>query len=883
MRMTPAEIRNTLPRILPKVKNPGRYLGGEANQVVKDPATVSASIALVFPDTYELGMSHNGTKVLYHLFNREADLAAERAFAPMPDMADALRAAGIPLYTLESYRSISEFTAVGISLQTELNFTNVPYVLELGGVSAFAKDRGELEPFVIGGGPCMANPEPVADFFDLFVIGDGEGLATQLVRHFADGRRAGKSRAEILREAAEWRGVYVPALLDVTTNARGEVVPVVEASQGPYLRAKSVKRHWVEKLDPADYPVRNLVPHVKLVHDRFSVEVMRGCTQGCRFCQAGYWYRPNRELGADDTLDLAKRGMEATGERELGLLSLSTADYKPVEKVLDSMVEDESFDGMDLSLPSLRANSFGQNIARKAAALTGGKSSTFAPETGSERIRKMINKTISDKDMYEAAEGVFASGFHNIKLYTMIGFPTENLDDMEAFCGLIRNLHAIGKRHSPRNTVHANIGILIPKPFTPMQWVEFMDEPTVKRHIDYVREAFRYVKGVRITWADYGISWVESFYSRGDRSLSSAIYEAYKRGMVFESFGEHFSFEGWKKIWEETGYEMSRIYDRRELDEVFPWDFIHAGANKGYLKNEYKKMFKEDAAPVPDCKWGDCQKCGIPGNGIDTQLAPDPVRHVAKSRTPAEIAAMTAERRARNSGASHPYRLVFRKTGLARFIAHQNTLDLFEKAFRRLRLPVRMSSGYNPRPLIKNTGALPLGLESRRELLVVEFTRPFTGDAAAESTRLSGLLSGCLPEGMDVLALEPAATAKVPRTQSVLYRLDGNYSGGSSALEEGLGRLRNGLVPQGIHRDKPVDVQDEIAESRIEEGHLYLRLHAGPNGSTLSPYVVFALVLDVDPEELRSESLVKMDFTLAGAGAAVRMTHASSPREAAHE
>ena len=250
---------------------------------------------------------------------------------------------------------------------------------------------------------------------------------------------------------------------------------------------------------------------MQLVHDRFSVEVMRGCTQGCRFCQAGYWYRPNRELNADDAIDIARRGMEATGERELGLLSLSTADYKPVEKVLDFIAENEDFDGVDVSLPSLRANSFGQGLARKAAALSGGKSATFAPETGSERIRKLINKTISDQDMYDAAESVFKSGFHNIKLYTMIGFPTENLEDMEAFCGLIRNLSAIALKHNKRNTVHANIGILVPKPFTPMQWVPFMDEVTVKAHIQYVREAFRRVPGVRITWADYGLSWVESF------------------------------------------------------------------------------------------------------------------------------------------------------------------------------------------------------------------------------------------------------------------------------------------------------------------------------------------------------------------------------------
>ncbi len=856
--MTTQSIDEILPRILPRVKNPGRYLGGEANQVVKDPVSVTASIAMVFPDVYELGMSHNGTKVLYHLFNREPDLAAERAFTPMPDMVAELRALGLPLYTLESYRSISEFTAVGISLQTELNYTNVPLLLELGGIKAFARDRGEAERFVIGGGPCMANPEPVADFFDLFVIGDGENLAVPLLRLLGEGRRAGKSRETILREAAEFKGIYVPRFLDVTKNARGEIVPSVEASQGPYLRAKGIKRHWVEKLDPADYPIRNPIPHMQLVHDRFSVEVMRGCTQGCRFCQAGYWYRPNRELNADAAIDIARQGMDATGERELGLLSLSTADYKPVEKVLDYLIESEDFDGVDVSLPSLRANSYGQGLARKAAALTGGKSATFAPETGSERVRKMINKTISDQDMYDAAEGVFRSGLHNIKLYTMIGFPTENLEDMEAFCELIRRLAAIGRKYGQRNTVHANIGILVPKPFTPMQWVPFMDEATVKTHIQYVREAFRRYPGVRITWADYGLAWVESFYSRGDRSQSALIYEAYKRGMVFESFSEHFNFEGWKDIWTETGYDMSRVYDSRELDEIFPWDFIHAGSNKGFLKNEYKKMFREDAAPVPDCKWGDCQKCGIPGNYADIQLSPDTERYTAKSRTPEEIAVMAAERRERNSSTSYAYRLYFRKTGLARFMAHQNTLDLFEKAFRRLRVPLRMSSGFNPRPQIKNTGALPLGLASHRELLIVELAKPLEGD----SETLCARLSDCLPKGMEVVRFESAASPKVPRIEDVLYRLPQSPVIHPELLQKAMARFESGAVEHGMHRDKPLDFHAEALEVYLQEGDLYVRLRTQPSGSTISPYAAFGLLLEMDPELLRSEMLSKEDFAM---------------------
>ena len=855
--MRKSAILNELEKILPFVKNPGRYIGGENNQVVKEPEAVLASMILVFPDAYELGMSHNGTKVLYHIINREKDLSVERAFVPMPDMAEKMQEHGVPLYSLESYRPISEFAAIGISLQTELNYTNVPFLLELGGLKAFTRDRSESDPFVIGGGPCMANPEPVADFFDLFVIGDGEILAVEVLRIIGIGRRDGLSKEAILRNLATLKGVYVPAFLAVVESPGGETVPAVDGSQGPYLRAKTIQRAWVEVLNKDDYPVRNLVPHMKLVHDRFSVEVMRGCTQGCRFCQAGYWYRPNRELKADDVVEISRAGLEATGETELGLLSLSTADYGPVEKVLDALIDQDDFEDISLSLPSLRANSYGQGLARKAAALSNGKSATFAPETGSERLRKMINKTISDKDMYEAAESVFSNGFHNIKLYTMVGLPTENLDDMRAFCGLIDNLNAIGQKYNRRNTIHASIGILVPKPFTPMQWVPFHTEEVVNQHIRFVREAFKYVKSVRISWSDYGLAHVESFYSRGDRKVSGLIYEAYKRGQVFESFSEHFSYQGWKDIWAEKNYPQERIFRERGLDEVFPWDFIHAGANKGFLKNEYKKMLKEDSAPVPDCKWGDCQKCGIPGNGLDTKLSPAPEKYLAKSRTPEEIRALADARKDRRSGV-FAYHLIYRKTGLSRYIAHQNTMDIFERAFRRLKLRLNYSEGFNRRPIIKNTGALPLGLESRKELLVLEMRERFEGDMDAHCARLSDML----PEGMEVISLREVVKSKMPYVSSVVYR-SGKYPGGLEALEAGLGRFQAGTYAKlQRSREKDIDLSEEIESVWMESGELCLRAKTRPSGSSISPYLAFAGLLETDAESLRSTPIYKDDFTL---------------------
>jgi radical SAM-linked protein len=387
--------------------------------------------------------------------------------------------------------------------------------------------------------------------------------------------------------------------------------------------------------------------------------------------------------------------------------------------------------------------------------------------------------------------------------------------------------------------------------------VPFMDEARVMEHIRFVREAFKNVRGVRISWSDYGLAHVESFYSRGDRKLSPLIYEAYRRGMIFESFGEHFNYKGWKELWAEREFPQERLFRDRGLEEVFPWDFIHAGANKGFLKNEYKKMLKEDSAPVPDCKWGDCQKCGIPGNGLDTRLSPPPEKYLAPNRTPQEIAQLADERKRRRSGL-FPYHLIYRKSGLSRFIAHQNTLDIFEKSFRRMHIKLNYSEGFNPRPIIKNTGALPLGLESRRELLVLELREKPEGDLRELCARLSRLM----PEGMEVLSLQAVPRIKMPHVSTVVYR-SGTYPGGLEALQSALHRFREGTFRRIMrHRDKEVDLAGDILEAWLEGGELCLRIKTHPSGASISPYVAFAGLLETEPDALRNTPIYKDDFTL---------------------
>lgn len=844
--------------ILSRVENPARYLGGEGNGVDKDFDQCVGRMALLFPDTYEVGMSNNGSRILYHVINREPDLLAETSFAPWMDMGQELKDAGIPLYTHESYTPIHQFDLVGISLQTELNYTNVPYVLELSGIPAWSAERGLEDPFVVGGGPVMANPEPVADFYDFFVIGDGEVLAPQIVRIVGEGRRASKDRVSILTELAELKGIYVPSLMAIKLSDQGEWIPDTEAeAKGSYQRTKGIQRTWIDVLNKDDYPIDNLIPNGKLIHNRFSLEVMRGCTQGCRFCQAGYWYRPNRELEPDAVIEIAQKGLKATGEKELGLLSLSTADYSQVEKVTDILIDKEEFNHIDVSLPSLRANSFGQSLAQKVAAIKGGRSATFAPETGSERLRKIINKTISDNDMYQAAENVFSAGFNKIKLYTMVGLPTENLEDMEAFCGLIQGLVDIGKKHGNGNQVHAAVGIMVPKPFTPMQWVGFMPFDKTMEHINYVRERFRYNKNVRISWTEWKEAHLESFYSRGDRSIAPMIYEAYQEGMVFESFRENFNYDKWTEIWEKYDVNQDRIFGERSFDETFPWDYIHAGTSKGYLKNEYKKMFLVDSEPVPDCKWGesDCQKCGIPGNYLDTQLADTP-KVEAPSRSAQEVRELFHERKHALKDNFH-YIIRYSKNQLAKYLPHQNTMEFFSRAFTRLGIEMKYSKGFSPRPVIQNLGALPLGLGTECEEIQVTLLEELPLDGRTLSD-----LNAVFPRGLEVVEIIPSTNKKLRIPDVVTYTLDIDDLDKQLKFETAINQFASGELPAvENHRGKLVEVQSEVVAIQVTpQGLLEFKLKVNSSGASVSPFVAVASFVGCTIEESRQTTITKKEL-----------------------
>jgi radical SAM family uncharacterized protein len=516
----PEGLRATLDSFLAGVQGPARYLGLERNLIRKRWEEAAVRVALAFPDAYEIGMSHQGTRILYHLINRRPDALAERCFAPLPDMAAALRERGLPLYTLESYRPVRDFEVVGISLQSELNYINIPYLLDLAGITRRAASRRDGEPLVIGGGPCTANPEPVADFFDAILIGDGEAALDEILDLVGTARAGRLPRIEILRLLAGIRGVYVPQLYRwqrATADGAARWEAIDPAAPLP------VTRVWVEKLDPADQPELPIVPFADVIQDRLGMEIMRGCTQGCRFCQAGFWYRPVREHDPRTVVERMVRQVDETGFEEVGLLSLSTADYSQVEPLVEILSDRLRDRRVSVSLPSLRADAFSVGLA-EAVSTVRRSGFTFAPETGSDRLRRVINKTFTNDDMVRAAEAAFARGWQLVKIYAMIGLPTEADDDLEALARLAEDVLRAGRRASGRRVeVKVSVGCFVPKAWTPFQWQPFVPPDELGRRIRMLRERFRRIRGARLTWSEPEEAAIEALLSRGGRELSATI------------------------------------------------------------------------------------------------------------------------------------------------------------------------------------------------------------------------------------------------------------------------------------------------------------------------------------------------------------------------
>ncbi len=596
-----------LEKILPLVQKPGRYIGGELNSVEKDPSTVDMRFAFCFPDTYEIGMSHLGIKILYYLINEREDAYCERVFAPWLDMEEQMRKVGLPLFTLETGTPLSEFDLIGFTLQYEMSFTTCLYMLELGGVSLLAKDRHGLENLVVGGGPCACNPEPIADFFDLFMLGDGEEVMMDLLDLYKEYKGQGASREEFLKAASHIGGIYVPSLYDVSYNEDGTVKAVSPVGDAPAV----VRKRVVADLDSAYYPDKFLVPYIDIVHDRAVEEIYRGCIRGCRFCQAGFLYRPIREKSVDTINAQAKSLCESTGYDEISVISLSTSDYSGIQPLLSDMADWTAEQKINISLPSLRIDTFSDELVEKLN-LIRRSGLTFAPEAGSQRMRDVINKNITEEDIMKSVRIAFANNYATVKLYFMLGLPYETMEDVEAIVDLgkqivdafYQNPDRVKGRHL---TVNISASPFVPKPFTPFQWKPQDTKASIEEKQERLHELAAKTR-LHISSHHSDTIFLEAAFARGDRRLCKVIRKAFEKGCYFDSWDNCFDIDKWMEAFEECGLDPAFYSNRRRsYDEVLPWDHLDNGPSKEFLIRENEKA--KEAAVTPNCR-EQCSNCG---------------------------------------------------------------------------------------------------------------------------------------------------------------------------------------------------------------------------------------------------------------------------------
>ncbi|MGI6285305.1 TIGR03960 family B12-binding radical SAM protein [Neomoorella humiferrea] len=608
-----------LEKLLSRVSRPARYLGTEWNAVHKDWEENPARMAFIYPDLYEVGMSHLGLAILYGAVNERPGMLMERAFAPGPDLEALLRQNRIPLFSLESHRPLYEFDVLGFTLQYEMSYTTILNILDLAGIPLLAGERTAAHPLIIGGGPGAANPEPLAPFFDAFLLGDGEEALPELLALVADLKKKGtiNDRRRVLQTIAGLPGFYVPSLYEVKYNDDGTLAEVVPREKGVPAR---VSKRVIPDLDTAYFPTRPIVPFLEVIHDRIMLEVMRGCTHGCRFCQAGAIYRPVRERDLALLLRQAEELVRHTGHEEISLTSLSTADYSRVEELAQTLTAAYADRGVSISLPSLRVDAFSVRLA-EAVQRVRKSTLTFAPEAGSQRLRDVINKGVDEEDILTATAEAFRAGWQAIKLYFMIGLPTEEEGDLLGIVHLARRILDVGRKLAPggRPTVTVSVSSFVPKPWTAFQWEPQDRIEVIKRKQEMLR---RHLKGpgMKFNWHEAEVSFIEAVLSRGDRRLSKAIAAAWRRGARLEGWTEHFNFTLWEEAFRETGIDPAfYAYRPRRDDEVFPWDHLDFGVSKAFLKNELRRA--REGRVTADCRSGRCSGCGVcPGLGVDLIL-----------------------------------------------------------------------------------------------------------------------------------------------------------------------------------------------------------------------------------------------------------------------
>ncbi|MCG8565551.1 MAG: TIGR03960 family B12-binding radical SAM protein [Desulfobacterales bacterium] len=715
--------KESFQEILAQVQTPTRYAGTEINAVKKDLDAVDLTFALAFPDLYEIGTSHFGLQILYSILNNRENIAAERFFTPAEDLEALMRERGIPSLSMESKRDLKTFDVIGVSLLYELNFTNILTLFDLSGIPFYATDRDDTFPLIIAGGPCAFNPEPLADFFDAFVIGDGEETVLEVADAVMAFKKEGDGKKEsLLRILSKIQGVYVPAFFEAEYDDQGlqTLTPKFE----DYTR---VKRAFLSELTKENCPTTPIVPYAKPVHDRLRLEIARGCTRGCRFCQAGMIYRPVRERSVADLVDITKESLKATGYTDTSLLSLSTGDYSRLTELMQQLLDLNQGHCNAISLPSIRAERLTPELMDiiKTVRKTG---FTIAPEAGTQRLRDIINKNLSEESIENTVKNAMDLGWKNIKLYFMNGLPFEEMEDLEGLCSLSKRLastYCKGKKN-----INVSTTCFIPKAHTPFQRHAQMTMAETQDKLQFLKENLRHPK-VNLKWQDPKMSLLEGAFARGDRRLSAVLVEAFNRGCRLDGWSDRFDFDTWQAAFEATGIDPEFYTSRvRSEDEPLPWDHIDSGVSARFLKKEFERAAKR--AITPDCRENDCTGCGVCDfKTIKPVLHGDGELPPAIARTPRLPDEAFAK-----------FQLTFTKLDSARFFGHLELATVVQRAVIRAGLNVKYSQGFNPSMRLSFETALPVGMESEAEKMFIYLEKGLRPKAIAEA------LNKTLPEGV---------------------------------------------------------------------------------------------------------------------------------------
>jgi radical SAM family uncharacterized protein/radical SAM-linked protein len=758
------------------VDRPARYLGGEYGAVHKPWDDAAARICLAFPNVYDIGMSHLGTKILYALLNQAPDLLCERAFAPWTDMEAELRQRGLPILSLESARPLADFDVIGVSLQYELTYTNILPLLDLGGIALHAAARADSAPLVLGGGPVATHPEPVSPFFDAFFIGDAEALLPDLCREWAGMRRAGRPRLDALAELASRYPLYVPALYETVVEPRTGAI-VVERPRDPRAPLP-VRRAMVPNLDAYPFPADGPVPWAEAVFDRAAVEIARGCTEGCRFCQAGMIYRPVRERSPEAIIATIEQSLEHGGHSEASLTCLSTADYSAVTPLVKELMSRLRARKVSLGVSSLRAYGLGEELLDELASVKA-TGLTFAPEAGTQRMRDVINKNVTEAHIRESSERVFKKGWSRLKLYFMIGQPTETDEDVRGVVETGVRMLAVGKREiGSAAEVTVSVSSHVPKPHTPFQWAAMDDLAELERKQRLLRDtAYLSKPKIKLKTHDRGISFVEGVMARGDRRVAAAIEHAWRDGARFDGWDELFDVERWQRAFAATGLELVRYLGTRPVGVRLPWSHIDVGLEDGFLEGEYRRALKDRLSPPCGKPAGAlvhptnlaeaeaegrrlvCYDCGIACDLsamkaerkdylVQLGAVERPAPRVAEDR-PARVPGQKPLPRTRIvQGEGNTYRLRYTKLGRAAFISHLDVNRLLARIFRRASLPLMYSQGFSPKPLLTFGPALSLGVPALAELVDVRLDVDLPAEAVHERLREVS------PEGLTITQVD---------------------------------------------------------------------------------------------------------------------------------